>query len=127
MAGNICQRNESPVSGKKGSSYGEPTNHSANSTDSPDIIFHKDHTQAHDKNSLQASLHDLAGEVPGGNKLEPIAVVGMAIKFPQDATSPAAFWQMLVKGRSALSGIPRERYNLDAFYHPDGTRPGVVF
>lgn len=124
MAGNICQGDESPVSGERSSSYGESTNHPANGTDSPNS--HRDHTQAYDKHSPQASVHDLAGEVPGGNKLEPIAVVGMAIKFPQDATSPAAFWQMLVKGRSALSTVPRERYNLDAFYHPDGTRPGVV-
>jgi Beta-ketoacyl synthase, N-terminal domain len=51
-----------------------------------------------------------------GDGLEPIAVIGMALKFPQDATSPEAFWQMLMEGRSAMTNVPEERFNVDAFY-----------
>lgn len=128
MAANICQRDESPISDNWCSNHGEPTIQSANGTsDSPNRIFYGEHVQAYDSPSPHVSNQDLTGETPGGDKLEPIAVVGMAIKFPQDATTPEAFWEMLVKGRSALSGVPKERYNVDAFYHPDGTRPGVVF
>lgn len=55
-----------------------------------------------------------------------IAVVGLDLKFPGDATSPEAFFDMLVQGRSALTDIPMDRYNIDAFYHPDPDRAGAV-
>jgi hypothetical protein len=60
------------------------------------------------------------------DKLEPVAVIGLSLKFPQDATSPEAFWQMLLDGRSALSDIPEDRFNADHFYHHDPTRTGTV-
>ena len=56
----------------------------------------------------------------------PIAVIGYSLKFPQEATSSAAFWQMLVEGRSARTGIPSERFNRDSFYHPDVERHDSV-
>lgn len=57
---------------------------------------------------------------------EAIAVVGLDLKFPGDATSPESFYEMLQSGRSALSDVPSDRYNLDAFYHPDQERAGTV-
>ena len=61
------------------------------------------------------------------DKLEPIAVVGISLRFPQDATSPSAFWQMLADGRSALTEIPRDRFNVEAFSSPEGSsRTGSV-
>lgn len=53
------------------------------------------------------------------DKLEPIAVIGFALKFPQEATSPEEFWQMLLQGRSAMTEVPKDRWNIDAFYHPN--------
>jgi len=55
-----------------------------------------------------------------------IAVVGLDLKFPGDATSPEAFFDMLLQRRSAPSEIPKDRYNIDAFYHPDPDRAGAV-
>ena len=40
------------------------------------------------------------------DKPEPIAVVGLSIKLPQDATSPESFRKMLVEGRSAMTEFP---------------------
>ena len=57
---------------------------------------------------------------------DPIVVVGFSLRFPQDATSPQAFWQMLHDGRSALSDIPKDRFNVEAFYHADSTRISSV-
>lgn len=45
--------------------------------------------------------------------VEPIAIIGMSVKFPQDATSPEAFWDMLEAGRSAASKVPVDRFNVD--------------
>lgn len=58
--------------------------------------------------------------------LEPIAVIGMAVKFPQDASSVEGFWQMLLDGRSSLTEIPKDRMNIDAYYHPDKDHFGTV-
>ncbi|KAI9667699.1 MAG: Type I Iterative PKS [Bathelium mastoideum] len=56
------------------------------------------------------------------DEVEPIAVIGMASKLPQDASSTGAFWQMLLDGRSARTEIPSDRFNIDSFYHPDPDR-----
>ena len=55
-----------------------------------------------------------------------IAVVGLDLKFPGDASTPERFYEMLQTSRSALSAVPSDRYNLDAFYHPDQERAGTV-
>ncbi|KAE8858793.1 hypothetical protein PTNB73_08273 [Pyrenophora teres f. teres] len=54
--------------------------------------------------------------------LEPIAIVGMSANLPQSATSPEAFWKLLEEGRSAMTEVPSDRFNIDAFYHPNGDR-----
>jgi hypothetical protein len=59
-------------------------------------------------------------------KFQPLAVVGFSMRFPQDATTPEAFWEMLMEGRSAMTEYPQDRLNIDAFYHPDTTRTDTV-
>ena len=60
------------------------------------------------------------------DQLEPIAVVGFAARLPQDATTAESFWQMLCDGRSSRTEIPQDRFNIDAFYHPDPDRVDTV-
>lgn len=60
------------------------------------------------------------------DKLEPIAVVGLALRFPQDATSPEEFWQMLLEGKSALTDVPHDRYHVDAFYKASANKSGTA-
>lgn len=47
------------------------------------------------------------------DKLEPIAIVGINLKFPSDAVSPDSFWKMLYAGRSVSGKVPAERFNVD--------------
>lgn len=56
---------------------------------------------------------------------EPIAIVGMASRFP-DSPSNAAFWQFLRDGRDGLREIPEDRWNIDEFYHADLAIPGKM-
>ncbi|KAK7744554.1 Type I Iterative PKS [Cytospora paraplurivora] len=49
---------------------------------------------------------------------EPIAVCGLSLKFPQDASSEKGFWAMLLGKRNAMTDYPPDRLNVDAFYHP---------
>ena len=60
------------------------------------------------------------------DKMEAVAVVGMACRYPDDATSPSAFFEMLVNARSAWSEVPENRYNLDAYWHPNKERIGTT-
>ncbi len=62
----------------------------------------------------------------GGDQTVPIAVIGLSLQFPGDATSPEAFWRMLAEAKSARTEIPKDRFNVDAFYHPDPTRKDNV-
>ncbi|MCB5906943.1 type I polyketide synthase [Streptomyces pinistramenti] len=48
---------------------------------------------------------------------EPIAVVGMAARFP-GAPSVAAYWDLLAAGRDAVVETPRERWAVDDWYGP---------
>ncbi|KAJ5707290.1 Acyl transferase/acyl hydrolase/lysophospholipase [Penicillium malachiteum] len=57
--------------------------------------------------------------------VEPIAVVGLATRFPQEATTTEALWELLLQARSTWSPIPKERFNASAFYHPDPEHGGT--
>ncbi|KAF2792074.1 hypothetical protein K505DRAFT_376303 [Melanomma pulvis-pyrius CBS 109.77] len=50
------------------------------------------------------------------NSGTPIAVVGFAVKFPQEASSADGFWDLLARGASARSKVPANRYNAEGFY-----------
>ncbi|KAF2713006.1 beta-ketoacyl synthase [Pleomassaria siparia CBS 279.74] len=59
-------------------------------------------------------------------ELQSIAIIGLAFKFPQDATSEAAFWQTLCDERSTSTEFPSDRLNIDAYFHPDENRPSTI-
>lgn len=52
---------------------------------------------------------------------EPIAVIGMACRFPGGAHSPAAFWDLLAEGRDAITGAPPSRWRDGAHRLPAAT------
>jgi acyl transferase domain-containing protein/surfactin synthase thioesterase subunit/acyl carrier protein len=56
----------------------------------------------------------------GPNSKEPIAIIGMSCRFPE-AKDLAAFWEMLVEGKSAITEIPQERWDIEAYYDADLT------
>lgn len=56
----------------------------------------------------------------------PIAIVGMSCRFPGEATSPERLWELCTNAKSAWSEIPKDRWNKDTLYHPDGGRTGTV-
>ena len=60
-------------------------------------------------------------------RTEPIAIVGMACRFPGGATSPETFWRLLREGVDAITEVPPERWDVDAYYDPDPEAPGKTY
>jgi acyl transferase domain-containing protein/acyl carrier protein len=56
---------------------------------------------------------------------EPVAIVGMACRFP-GAPNIDAFWDLLARGGDAIRQVPADRWNADRFYHPDPQVPGAI-
>jgi acyl transferase domain-containing protein/acyl carrier protein len=56
---------------------------------------------------------------------EPIAIVGMACRFP-GAADPDAFWALLRDGVDAIREVPKDRWDLDALFDPDPSAPGKM-
>jgi enediyne polyketide synthase len=52
----------------------------------------------------------------------PIAVVGMACRYP-DTGSPGQLWENVLAGRRAFRTIPPERMSLDDYWSPDAAAP----
>lgn len=56
---------------------------------------------------------------------EPIAIVGMSCVFPE-AQSPSQLWELLLEGRDVIQEIPKDRYHVDEWYHPDRAARGKM-
>lgn len=54
----------------------------------------------------------------------PIAIVGMSCRLPGDVSTLESFWELLSKSRSGWSEIPKERFNKDAYHHPNPEKKG---
>ena len=59
-------------------------------------------------------------------QVEPIAVLGMACRFPGGAADPESFWRLLCDGVDAIKEVPASRWDADAFYDPDPSAPGKI-
>src|SRR4051812_22259643 len=56
---------------------------------------------------------------------EPIAIVGMACRFP-GAPDLAAYWRLIEQGINASREIPSERWSSEEFYDATGELPGKM-
>src|SRR5215472_16675094 len=94
-------------------------------------------TLAWDFPTIEALARQLAaGEFAGEEALEvrrearqgavvPIAIIGIGCRFP-GAANPQTFWQLLRGGIDAITEVPRDRWDVDAFYDPDPAKPGKM-
>ncbi|CAG8144392.1 unnamed protein product [Penicillium salamii] len=58
--------------------------------------------------------------------VEPIAVVGMASSFANEAQDTEKLWATLLQGKSQMRPFPEDRMNLDAHFHSDPERGGTI-
>jgi acyl transferase domain-containing protein/acyl carrier protein/ubiquinone/menaquinone biosynthesis C-methylase UbiE len=56
----------------------------------------------------------------------PIAIVGLALRFPGGADTPEKLWALLRDGVDAITEVPRERWDIDEYFDADPAAVGKI-
>ena len=57
-------------------------------------------------------------KVTSDHVVEPVAIVGMAMRLPGGIHNADDFWDLLINKRNGQCRVPKDRYNIDAWYGP---------
>ena len=76
--------------------------------------------------SADSSLDTTSDESKAGMAVaDPSVIVGMACRVP-GAVNTSQLWTILAEKQDLQKKMPEDRFNVDAYYHPEGTNKGTV-
>jgi acyl transferase domain-containing protein len=114
--------------------YEEPTGHTNGFSNAPSSVVNghpNETTNGHHEGSdaVNGYLNDAyepdgMSNGPSNQFVEPVAIVGMAMRLPGGIHDAEGFWDLLINKRDGQCRVPSDRYNVDAFYGPG--KPGHV-
>ena len=85
----------------------------------------------HSRSSSRSDEHSSVTSDPsshgeGAGRLDdPTAIVGLACRVP-GAQNSSKLWENIVEQKDLQKKIPSDRFNVDAFYHPNGANKSTV-
>ncbi|MFJ8811313.1 type I polyketide synthase [Streptomyces sp. NPDC102490] len=97
--------------------------------DHPTVAALAEHVLAELSDELPAQTAAVAASVTGtGGENEPIAVVGMACRFPGGVTTPEDLWRLVADGVDAIADMPEDRgWDIEGLWNPDPDTPGTFY
>ncbi len=84
-------------------------------------IFDRISAMTAEQRTALVEQFDKASRVAGA---EPIAVIGIGCRLPGGVSGPEQYWEFLDKGTDAVTVVPPDRWDAEAFYDPDPMAPG---
>lgn len=78
---------------------------------------------AEKRSNLLKRLQKLKGSQP--TRVD-VAVVSVAFNFPGGVRTPQQLWQLLSNGQDAITSIPPDRWDVDAWYDPNAQQRGKM-
>ena len=81
----------------------------------------------HSRSSSRSDEHSSVTSAPSshGEGDDPTAIVGLACRVP-GAQNSSKLWENIVEQKDLQKKIPSDRFNVDAFYHPNGANKSTV-
>lgn len=94
------------------------------SNESSSSSLHSRSSSPSDEHTSVSSSPSSHGE-EAGRLDDPTAIVGLACRVP-GAQNSTKLWENIVEQKDLQKKIPEDRFNVDAFYHPNGANKSTV-
>ncbi|WP_169811001.1 type I polyketide synthase [Nocardia amamiensis] len=133
LEGRASATTERPVSATTERPMSATAERSASTTATPSAWYGAETSAPQSASISEGSGRAVRSDVgyDDGDQLEndhdPIVIVGMSCRFPGGVRTPEEFWDLLWHGRDAITEVPPQRWDIDAYYDPDPAALGTMY